>query len=96
MRPLPCLESEPKSGAIFGQLLISAALKWPAHERFTPHRHFGGEEIFVLSGVFRDEWGTYPTGAWIRNPHLSQHHPFVEEETVILVKVGHLPEDLTN
>ncbi len=26
MRPLPRLESEPKSGAIFGQLFISAAL----------------------------------------------------------------------
>jgi hypothetical protein len=27
MRPLPRLESEPKSGAIFGQLFNSAALK---------------------------------------------------------------------
>jgi hypothetical protein len=24
-------------------------------------------------------------------PHLSQHHPFVNDPTVILVKTGHLP-----
>ena len=54
------------------------------------HQHWGGEEIFVLSGTFKDEHGVYPTGTWLRNPHLSRHHPFVEDETIILVKVGHL------
>jgi len=68
-----------------------ALVKWPVGERFQPHRHFGGEEIFVLSGVFADEHGTYPKGCWIRSPHMSEHFPFVEEETVILVKTGHLP-----
>ncbi|PHQ24157.1 hypothetical protein CLH62_18710, partial [Marinobacter guineae] len=58
---------------------------------FQPHRHFGGEEIFVLSGEFCDEHGRYPEGTWIRSPHLSQHHPFVDQETVIWVKTGHLP-----
>jgi len=46
---------------------------------------------FVLSGVFRDEHGAYPAHAWMHSPHLSQHHPFVNESTVILVKTGHLP-----
>jgi anti-sigma factor ChrR (cupin superfamily) len=68
-----------------------ALVKWPARERFQPHRHFGGEEILVLSGEFCDEHGRYPAGTWIRSPHLSQHHPFVDEETVIWVKTGHLP-----
>jgi anti-sigma factor ChrR (cupin superfamily) len=68
-----------------------ALVKWPAGERFQPHRHFGGEEIFVLTGEFRDENGQYPAGTWLRSPHLSQHHPFVEQETVIWVKTGHLP-----
>lgn len=67
-----------------------ALVKWPAGERFQPHSHFGGEEIFVLSGTFQDEHGLYPKGTWIRSPHLSQHFPFVEEETIILVKTGHL------
>ena len=67
-----------------------ALVKWPANEIFQPHRHFGGEEILVLSGEFKDELGVYPTNTWIRSPHMSQHHPFVHEETVILVKTGHL------
>ena len=69
----------------------TALVKWPANEVFQPHKHFGGEEILVLSGEFCDEHGRYPKGTWIRSPHMSQHHPYVEEETVILVKVGHLP-----
>jgi anti-sigma factor ChrR (cupin superfamily) len=68
----------------------TALVKWPAGEKFQPHRHFGGEEILVLSGEFKDEYGNYPKGTWIRSPHLSSHHPFVEYETIILVKTGHL------
>ncbi|USD43641.1 cupin domain-containing protein [Vibrio sp. SCSIO 43135] len=68
-----------------------ALVKWPKGERFQPHRHFGGEEIFVLSGTFKDEHGDYPAGSWIRSPHMSEHFPYVEEETIILVKTGHLP-----
>lgn len=69
----------------------TALVHWPAGEQFVPHRHWGGEEILVLTGCFQDEHGAYPAGTWLRSPHLSQHHPFVAEETVILVKVGHLP-----
>ncbi len=68
-----------------------ALVKWPANEVFKSHRHFGGEEIFVLSGEFKDEHGVYPKGTWLRSPHMSQHHPFVSEETIIWVKTGHLP-----
>jgi len=68
----------------------TALVKWPNNERFLPHKHYGGEEIVVLSGTFMDEHGEYPQYSWLRNPHLSQHFPFVKEETVILVKVGHL------
>lgn len=69
----------------------TALVKWPAGEHFQPHRHFAGEEILVISGTFKDEFGAYPKHTWIRSPHMSQHAPFVEEETVILVKTGHLP-----
>lgn len=68
----------------------TALVKWPKGERFQPHRHFGGEEIFVIKGEFIDEYGRYPQGTWLRSPHLSEHFPFVEQETIILVKVGHL------
>ncbi|MBU1393462.1 MAG: cupin domain-containing protein [Gammaproteobacteria bacterium] len=69
----------------------TALVKWPKGETFQPHRHFGGEEILVLSGKFQDEQGEYPRHTWIRSPHMSGHFPFVEEETIILVKTGHLP-----
>lgn len=68
----------------------TALVKWPKDEKFVPHKHWGGEEIFVLSGVFIDEYGRFPKGAWIRSPHLSEHFPYVEEETIIFVKTGHL------
>ena len=68
----------------------TALVKWPQNERFIPHKQWGGEEIFVLKGRFMDEHGIYPKGSWIRSPHLSTHFPFVEEETIIFVKTGHL------
>ena len=68
----------------------TALVHWPANEVFQPHTHWGGEEIVVISGKFIDEHGEYPAGSWIRSPHMSQHFPRVEEETLILVKVGHL------
>ena len=67
-----------------------ALVKWPAGERFQPHTHFGGEEIYVINGEFKDELGSYPAGTWIRSPHLSSHNPYVDEDTLIWVKVGHL------
>ena len=67
-----------------------ALYKWPAGTRYYPHLHFGGEEIFVLSGTLQDEFGVYPAGSWLRNPHNSEHCPFVEEDTVIWIKTGHL------
>lgn len=67
-----------------------ALVRWPAGERFQPHVHVGGEEIYVISGEFIDEQGRYPAGSWIRSPHLSRHNPHVEQATLIWVKTGHL------
>src|SRR5660397_151089 len=68
----------------------TALVKWPKDEVFMPHSHWGGEEIYVLSGTFMDENGEYKKDTWIRNHHRSAHHPFVKEETIIFVKTGHL------
>lgn len=68
-----------------------ALVRWPAGERFSSHSHFGGEEIYVISGELRDEHGRYPQGTWLRSPHLSRHCPFVYEPTLLWVKTGHLP-----
>jgi len=68
-----------------------ALVKWAPNTQFQPHKHWGGEEIFVLEGTFHDEHGEYPQGSWIRSPHLSQHTPFTKEDgALIYVKVGHL------
>lgn len=68
----------------------TALVKWPKDEVFVPHTHWGGEEILVLKGTFIDEHGEYKIGTWLRSPHLSRHHPYVKEETIIFVKTGHL------
>lgn len=68
-----------------------ALVHWPAGEVFHQHRHPGGEEIYVIEGELIDEYGHYPAGTWIRSPHMSQHKPFVNQDTLIWVKVGHLP-----
>ncbi len=68
----------------------TAMVQWAPGTYFNPHRHYGGEEIFVVDGVFSDEHGNYPQGSWLRSPHLSQHQPFSREGCLILVKTGHL------
>lgn len=68
----------------------STLVKWAPQTYFNPHRHYGGEEIFVVSGVFEDEHGRYPAGTWIRSPHMSLHQPFSREGCTIFVKTGHL------
>lgn len=68
-----------------------ALVRWEPGTKFGEHSHWGGEEIFVLEGTFQDEHGDYPTGTWIRSPHLSRHTPFSDEGCLIYVKTGHLP-----
>ena len=67
-----------------------ALYKCPANSRFPAQQHFGGEEFYVLSGMLQDEFGAYPVGSWVRNPHNSEHSRFTEEETITWIKTGHL------
>ncbi len=69
----------------------TALVRWAPGTLFGRHRHFGGEEIFVMDGTFEDDHGRYPAGTWLRSPHLSEHQPFSREGCTILVKTGHLP-----
>lgn len=69
----------------------TALVRWAPGTQFKPHRHYGGEEIYVIDGVFEDEFGQYPAGTWMRSPHLSSHRPFSTEGCTIFVKTGHLP-----
>jgi anti-sigma factor ChrR (cupin superfamily) len=73
-----------------------ALVKWDAGTYFQPHMHLGGEEIFVVDGVFEDEFGAYPKGTWLRNPSGSRHKPFSKSGCLIYVKVGHLSSSISS
>jgi len=66
-------------------------VRWAPDTRFKQHRHWGGEEVFVIAGTFHDEHGQYPAGSWIRSPHQSTHTPCTGADgALIYVKIGHL------
>ncbi len=54
---------------------------------FSQHTHGGGEEFYVLEGVFSDEHGDYPAGTYVRNPIGSKHTPHAEDGCTIFVKL---------
>ena len=65
-------------------------VQWLPGTRAVMHAHPHGEEILVLSGELRDERGTYPAGSWMRFHPGSRHAPYVEQDTLILLRNGHL------
>ena len=67
----------------------TGTVHWAPHTHFNPHVYSGGEEIYVLDGVFEDEFGRYPAHTWLRNQRRSRHTPFTGPEgALIYVKVG--------
>ena len=72
----------------------TALVRWRAGTTFNRYSHFGGEEIYVLEGTFKDEFGSYPAGTWLCNPNQSTHTPFSDEGCLIYVKVWHLLAEL--
>lgn len=62
-------------------------VRYAAGSSFTAHTHTGGEEFFVLEGVFQDEHGDFPAGTYVRNPPTSFHTPRSDEGCTILVKL---------
>ena len=68
-----------------------ALVRWAPGTKFADHAHWGGEEVFVIDGVFQDEHGDYPAGSWLRSPHMSRHNPWSDKGCLIYVKTGHLP-----
>ena len=47
-------------------------------------------DFCVVRGTRRMKQGSYPRGTWLRNPPMTEFHPFVEHETVVWIKTGHL------
>lgn len=65
----------------------TSVVKFQPGYHFSPHTHGGGEEYFVLSGVFSDESGDYGAGWYVRNPPGSRHQPSSHEGCEIFVKL---------
>jgi anti-sigma factor ChrR (cupin superfamily) len=65
----------------------TSLVRYTPASAFPAHEHALGEEFFVLSGVFSDEHGDYPTGTYVRNPPQSRHTPRTAPGCTILVKL---------
>lgn len=73
----------------------TSIVRYAPASRFDRHVHDGGEEIFVLQGVFSDEHGDYPAGTYLRNPPGSAHAPFSREGCMLFVKLRQfMPGDI--
>ena len=71
----------------------TSIVRYAPHSHFSRHTHEGGEEFFVLEGVFQDEHGDYPAGSYVRNPPTSAHTPGSEPGCTILVKLWQFDAD---
>ena len=74
----------------------TSIVRYAPGSAFSPHTHDGGEEYLVLDGVFEDEDGAFPAGAYVRNPPTSRHRPAAPQGATILVKLHQFdPADRT-
>jgi len=66
----------------------TSIVKYAPFSEFSSHVHTGGEEFYVLEGVFSDEHHDYPKGSYVRNPIGTSHTPKVGKEgAIIFVKL---------
>ena len=65
----------------------TSLVRYAPNSHFSSHVHTGGEEFFVLDGVFQDEHGDFPAGSYIRNPPESSHTPRSAPGCTIFVKL---------
>ncbi|WP_415906227.1 cupin domain-containing protein [Neptuniibacter sp. QD72_48] len=71
----------------------TSIVRYAPFSEFSPHIHSGGEEFFVLEGVFSDEHQDYPQGSYVRNPIGTSHTPKIGKEgAIIFVKLQQFNE----
>ena len=70
-------------------------VRFAPNSEFSAHSHSGGEEFFVLEGVFSDEHMDYPAGTYARNPIGTRPYPadWGPEGATILVKLYQFEAD---
>ena len=73
---------------------VTTIVRFAPQSSFSGHVHGGGEEFYVLEGVFSDQHADYPAGYYVRNPKGTGHAPHSYEGCTILVKLWQMhPED---
>lgn len=65
--------------------------RWDPGAATGPRHYPLGVEIFVLSGAFSDEHGSYSGGGWLRLPQDSGHAPLSRQGCVLYIKEAGLP-----
>lgn len=71
----------------------TSIVRYAPCSEFSAHIHEGGEEFFVLEGVFSDEHQDYPKGSYVRNPIGTSHKPKVGKDgATIFVKLHQFNE----
>ena len=71
----------------------TSIVRYAPESAFPRHTHTGGEEFVVLDGVFQDEHGDYPPGAYIRNPPGTSHVPSSKDGCTIFVRLWQFRAD---
>lgn len=71
----------------------TSIVRYAPNSAFSPHTHGGGEEFLVLEGTFKDEYGQFPAGTYVRNPPTSRHTPGSTEGCTIFVKLWQFDPD---
>jgi len=62
-------------------------VKFDAGCEFPEHVHGGGEEFYMLQGIFSDANGDYPEGTYVRHPINSSHAPWSKDGCIFIVKL---------
>src|SRR3970040_584472 len=70
---------------------VPSVVRYEPGSTFPAHDHPQGEEILVLEGVFSDEHGDWPAGAYLLNPEGFRHAPFSRQGCVLFVKLKQFP-----
>jgi anti-sigma factor ChrR (cupin superfamily) len=71
----------------------TSIVRYAPGSAFARHVHSGGEEFLVLDGVFQDEHGDYPAGAYVRNPPGTAHVPASKDGCTIFVRLWQFRAD---
>ncbi|MEM9172238.1 MAG: cupin domain-containing protein, partial [Pseudomonadota bacterium] len=72
----------------------TSIVRYAPGSAFSAHTHDGGEEFFVIRGVFQDEHGDFPEGTYVRNPPTTRHVPRSDNGATIFVKLWQFdPQD---